>query len=47
MTRSHLLARLALTALALSLCLSSPLLAQRSDRAVISGVVTDPQGAGG
>jgi hypothetical protein len=29
----------------LSLLSSSPLLAQRSDRAVISGVVTDPQGA--
>ncbi len=34
-----------LTVLCLSLCLSSPLLAQRSDRAVIGGVVTDPQGA--
>jgi hypothetical protein len=29
----------------LSLCLSSPLLAQRSDRAVISGVVGDEQGS--
>ena len=35
-----------LTVLCLSLCLSSPLLAQRSDRAVIGGVVTDPQGSG-
>jgi hypothetical protein len=39
--------RIALTALVCSilcLCLASPLLAQRSDRAIISGVVTDPQG---
>src|SRR6266496_3989372 len=35
-----------LTVLCLSLCFSGPLLAQRSDRAVIGGVVTDPQGAG-
>src|SRR3989449_1731312 len=34
-----------LTVLCLSLCLSSPLLAQRSDRGVIGGVVTDPQAA--
>ena len=34
-------ARLVLTALGLSLGLSAPLLAQRTDRAVISGVVTD------
>src|SRR5437867_13457056 len=33
-------------ALLLSLSLSSPLLAQRSDRAVIGGVVTDAQGSG-
>ena len=31
--------------LCLSVCLSTSLLAQRADRAVISGVVTDPQGA--
>ena len=30
--------------LVLSLCFSSPLLAQRSDRATITGVVTDEQG---
>jgi Carboxypeptidase regulatory-like domain len=45
MTRSRVLARAVATALGLSLCLAGPLLAQRSDRAVISGVVTDPQGA--
>ena len=45
MSRSYVLARPVLTALCLSVCLSSPLLAQRSDRAVISGVVTDAQGA--
>src|SRR5215204_6669488 len=31
--------------LSLSFCLATPLLAQRADRATISGVVTDPQGA--
>ena len=45
MTRSRGLGRIAFAALCLSLLSSSPLLAQRSDRAVISGVVTDPQGA--
>jgi hypothetical protein len=42
---SALWARRVLTLLCLSLCSSSPLLAQRSDRGVISGVVTDSQGA--
>jgi hypothetical protein len=37
--------RLVLTVLGFSSFLSSPLLAQRTDRAVISGVVTDAQGA--
>src|SRR5215470_17525293 len=45
MTRSQGLARLVLTAVCLSLVFSSPLLAQRSDRGIIGGVVTDPQGA--
>ena len=31
--------------LSLTFCLTSPLLAQRADRATISGVVSDPQGA--
>src|SRR6188508_502309 len=39
-------ARVAATAFSLIVGLASPLLAQRSDRATISGVVTDPQGAG-
>src|SRR4030095_16416043 len=38
--------RVAATAFSLVVGLASPLLAQRSDRALISGVVTDPQGAG-
>lgn len=37
-------ARPVVVALGLGLCLSSPLLAQRSDRGTIGGVVTDPQG---
>jgi Carboxypeptidase regulatory-like domain len=37
--------RLVLVILCLSLCSSAPLFAQRADRAVISGVVTDAQGA--
>jgi hypothetical protein len=40
--------RTTLTALVCSilcLCVASPLLAQRSDRTIISGVVTDPQGS--
>jgi hypothetical protein len=37
--------RVVFTTLCLSLCLSTPLLAQRADRAVISGVVTDEQSA--
>jgi hypothetical protein len=37
--------RPALALLCLSLLLSTPLLAQRTDRATIGGVVTDPQGA--
>src|SRR5512134_2295099 len=45
MTRFPVVAvRAVLVALCLGLCLSSPLLAQRSDRGVIGGVVTDPQG---
>ena len=47
MTRFQTLsARPVLTLLGLSLCLASPLLAQRSDRGIIGGVVTDAQGAG-
>ena len=38
--------RVAATAFSLLVGLASPLLAQRSDRAIISGVVSDPQGAG-
>jgi len=37
-------ARPVLVALGLGLCLSTPLMAQRSDRGTIGGVVTDPQG---
>jgi hypothetical protein len=37
--------RVVLAVLGTSLCLSTPLLAQRSDRAVIGGVVTDDQGS--
>ncbi len=37
--------RVFVATLCLSVCLSIPLLAQRADRAVISGVVTDAQGA--
>ena len=46
MTRTHHLrvARIGVL-LSLSFCLTTPLLAQRADRATISGVVTDPQGA--
>src|SRR5262245_180959 len=45
MTTSRGLARLVLAAVCFSLLMSSPLLAQRSDRGIIGGVVTDPQGA--
>jgi hypothetical protein len=45
MTRSRGLAGPVLTAVCLSLLSSSPLLAQRSDRGIIGGVVTDAQGA--
>ena len=47
MTRTDPLrvARIAGGLLSLTFCLTSPLLAQRADRAIISGVVTDPQGA--
>src|SRR5687768_10234015 len=38
--------RVAAAAFGLSICLASPVLAQRSDRAIISGVVTDSQGGG-
>ena len=38
-------ARTTLALLLMTLCASAPLLAQRSDRAVIGGVITDPQGA--
>ena len=46
MTRTHHLrvARIGVL-LSLSFCLTTPLLAQRADRATISGVVSDPQGA--
>src|SRR5215213_4232346 len=48
MTRTHHpgLPRRIATLLSLSFCLASPALAQRADRATISGVVTDPQGSG-
>src|SRR5262249_35768791 len=42
---SVVMARRVVPLLCLSLCLSAPLLAQRSDRAVIGGVVTDEHGA--
>ncbi len=47
MTRTHHLhvARIVGVFLSLTVCLATPLLAQRADRAIISGVVTDPQGA--
>ena len=45
MSRTHLLARIPLAVSCFLLCLATPLLAQRADRAVISGVVTDNQGA--
>ena len=46
MVRFHAVAaRSILVALALVLSFSSPLLAQRSDRGVIGGVVSDPQGS--
>ena len=44
-TQRIVTARPALMLLCLSVCLSSPLWAQRSDRAVIGGVVRDSQGA--
>ena len=46
MTRTYRVGpRVLVATLCLSVCLSTSLLAQRADRAVISGVVTDPQGA--
>ncbi|MGH9370224.1 MAG: carboxypeptidase-like regulatory domain-containing protein, partial [Vicinamibacterales bacterium] len=46
MTRPRLdIPRLGAAVICLSLCSSSPLLAQRADRAIISGVVTDAQGS--
>src|SRR6188472_4710153 len=46
MTRTYRVGpRLVLVMLCLSLCSSAPVFAQRADRAVISGVVTDAQGA--
>ena len=46
MTRMYLVvSRTVVAALALCVCFSTPLLAQRSDRATISGVVTDAQGS--
>ena len=46
MSRTYLVAlRIPLVAICLSVGVSTPLLAQRSDRATISGVVTDAQGA--
>jgi acyl-coenzyme A synthetase/AMP-(fatty) acid ligase len=45
-TRSYLaMARLGAAVLTLITCFGSPLLAQRADRATISGVVTDAQGS--
>ncbi len=45
MTRPYLaVLRVVITAACASVCFSSPLLAQRSDRATVSGVVTDAQG---
>src|ERR687898_1747898 len=43
MTRTH--PRVAAALVCFSFCLSSPLLAQRADRAIISGVVSDAQGS--
>ena len=45
MTRTHHLhvARIVGVFLSLTFCLATPLLAQRADRATISGVVTDAQ----
>ncbi len=45
MTRTYRAVPRVIALLCLSFCLSSPLLAQRADRAIISGVVTDAQGA--
>ena len=46
MTRTYTVGpRVLVATLCLSVCLSSSLLAQRADRAIISGVVTDAQGA--
>jgi len=46
MTRMYLVVpRVAVAMLCMIVCFSSPLLAQRSDRATISGVVTDEQGS--
>ena len=47
MTTCRRILRVVATGVCLSLWLSSPLLAQRADRATISGVVTDAQGVGG
>jgi hypothetical protein len=45
-TRSYLaVPRLGAAVLTLIFCFSTPMLAQRADRATISGVVTDPQGS--
>ena len=46
MTRTYKVGpRVLVATLCLSVCLSTPVLAQRADRAVVSGVVTDQQGA--
>ena len=46
MTRTYTVGpRVLVATLCLSVCLSTSLLAQRADRAIISGVVTDAQGA--
>src|SRR3990170_4659849 len=46
MTRTcPVMLRVAVAVFCLSLCSSAPLLAQRADRAVISGVVADAQGS--
>src|SRR3954463_14755087 len=45
MSRTYRVGLSVLTTLCLGICSSTPLFAQRADRAVISGVVSDEQGA--
>src|SRR4029078_10185648 len=45
MARSHQVLLRVATPLAVIVCVGAPALAQRSDRATISGVVTDAQGS--